>query len=1042
VIGRFFRTQKSERNILVALLLQSAGCGFFIALFDLSANVIFLERFGAERVPLAFMISGGAGIVLIAIFNFLRTRMGVSAFGMLNLILVMLLTGVMLTGIFQREKVEFALFVLMGPLILMTLLGFWSTVRGLLQGGNRKQFSGLIEATLIGGMVLGFYAAPFMEAEGMRTLDLLYPGLGGLLLAAVMQLLLWMKTDQKRYPFRFSGPGTGAFGLFSHRYTGLMAAFMIMGAGISVILHYSFLWASGSSIPEGVSLVTFFGFFFGSMMILAWIMKRHLFGWVKKKFGLMTTLLTAPFVLIILTVASALAAQNYGYPGGATTISYFFLMIILSKLMDRTLKDSMEDPSMKIIYQTLDRRERVLAQRGIEGILNQIAVFATGFFLAAVVLISFVGIIHVTYLLLMILFLWVLTGIALYRNYRRLLKGTLESDRLRETSERNVQELAKTDLEQTSFPVEMILFNPYFFHYTSRENLLFLLEHSHAGVRELIWTHLLKSSPGLPDLTLSQMLLREQDPALKDRIRQLGKRRLRGKLGLQEAFIKERLDRFYDERGRPEEKLMVDDAFRSNEKNEVLGALYHVAQERDPEYLPQVVSLLRSHDLNLSSVAISTAALLESDGIGEPLAGFLGHPDLYVTAWSALVSQGERVLDDLEASFHKPGASIVCQKRIISCMAAIGGARSLQLILGKLDYHHREIFHATVRSLYESSFRATEIQSATIQNAILRLVRTGTWNLAAKISTGLSEPEGAIARAMDDEIRDVNGLILMLLAMIYDRRSVQRIQANLQDRDPGNRAIAIELLDLLVKPPLKTLLITYFEDISVREKIDKLHLLFPVEIFPFKPLLTKILNRDGMQLGHFVRICALDIMGRREEFFDEQQILAQGFHPDKRIRETAAQLLRKNDPERYSLVSERPDFPDNSFFDHEDPGSWYIETVLGLSEWELFTNVGLNALFKLVSGLRTYDGRLPSDGNVVILARSIEEGDFSPLSSGIAIIAAHQPELMQQIRYLGAGGKCVAYLIEKEEFIELLFDEVSLLHTFCGILNKNSAFPV
>ena len=55
-----------------------------------------------------------------------------------------------------------------------------------------------------------------------------------------------------------------------------------------------------------------------------------------------------------------------------------------------------------------------------------------------------------------------------------------------------------------------------------------------------------------------------------------------------------------------------------------------------------------------------------------------------------------------------------------------------------------------------------------------------------------------------------------------------------------------------------------------------------------------------------------------ERFFDEQQIMAQGFHPNPRIREIAAQLLRKNNPEQYDMVTERLDFPDNSFPGHED----------------------------------------------------------------------------------------------------------------------------
>jgi hypothetical protein len=407
-------------------------------------------------------------------------------------------------------------------------------------------------------------------------------------------------------------------------------------------------------------------------------------------------------------------------------------------------------------------------------------------------------------------------------------------------------------------------------------------------------------------------------------------------------------------------------------------------------------------------------------------------------AWSALVNQGERVLEELETAFHKPEADIKLQKRIVSVISAIGSERSVQLLLDKLDYHHRDVFSSVVGGLYENEFQASEIQAALIQNAILKLVHTGTWNMAAKISVRTDDPGGNIASAIEHEIWDVNELILMLMAMIFDRRSVRRIRRSLLDKSTDDRGITLELLELLLSEPLKSVLIAYFHDISVREKIDKLKELYPVDIIPIDLLLKRILNRDGMQMGDFIRICILERMGNELRFFDEQQIIAQGFHPNPKIRETASQLLRKNDPERYHLVTDRLDFPDNSFPDHEDAAWWYMDTTMRLASWELFKDVGINVLFKLVSGLRTYSEELLQDGDFVVLARSVSAEDFPPLSSGIAIIAEHQPEILEQIRYLGTIGTCEVYLIERDAFIELLFDERSLLHVFCTILNQTT----
>ena len=1037
-IGKLLQIEQGDRPMIGALLLQAVCTGIFVGALELEANAVFLETFGADRVPLAMMLSGAAGILIATIYSYFSKQLGVRPFGILNLVAVMGITAALLIGmqLLKKEHLDFIVFVFAGPLVLISILGFWITVKGFLSPSKGKQLTGLIEVTLIGGMVLAFLTTPLLVQSGFRIQNVLYLGMGSLIIATGAQLYVLTGIGRHHHRFRKRVKSTGPLRLFSHRFTALMATFVVMGVSVAVLLHYAFLWVTDNKFLEVNELVSFLGYFSGIMMALAWMMKRFLFGWIKKKFGIQFTLLLAPVFLLVLTIASAIAGESYGFAGEAHLFTYFFMLVVLSKFVGGTLKESMEDPSMNLIYQSLDPRERRNVQSGIEGVLSQIGVFTAGLFLACFVMISFVEIHHVTYILFVFLVIWFFVGLSLYRSYRRMLKVTLESDRIRDTVDLSLEDIVKMDLEQTAFPMELLEFNPYYFHYTSREQLLSILIHPNALVRGLIWDHLLHSSPGLPELTISQALVQEKAPEVKERIRKLGQRKLRTRMGLQEAFIRERLDRFSEEKAEPDNA--IGEAFHSGVRNEVYAALYHVGEEHDRTYLPEVISLLRDKDQNIQSVAISTAGLMDTGGNGVKLIDFLDHPQLYSTAWSALVKQGEGVLEELETAFYKPEANIKLQKRIVSVISAIGGEQSVQLLLDKLNYHHREVFHAVVRGLYENQFQASEIQVALIQNAILKLVKTGTWNLAARISVRTDDPGGSLARAIEHEIWDVNEVILMLMAMIFDRRSVRRIRLSLLDRQSDDRGMAIELLDLLLSEPLKTVLISYFQDVSVREKIDKLKELYPIDILPVEVLLKRILNRDGTQMGDFIRICVLERMGNVGRFFDEQQIIAQGFHPNPKIRETAAQLLRKNDPERYHMVTERLDFPDNSFPDHKDAARWYMDTTMKLAAWKLFLNVGINALFKLVSGLQPFSEELLSEGDYVVIARSAAAEEFTPLSSGIAIIAAHQSEILEQIRYLGTIGTCEAYLIERGEFIELLFDDRGLLHVFCTFLNQTT----
>ncbi len=1040
-LGKFLQIAQGDRPMIAALLLQAFCTGIFVGTLELEANTVFLEAYGADRVPFALMVSGVVGILIAAIYSYFSKQLKMRPFGILNLVVVIGTTVFVVGGLhfMEQDYLDFVTFVFSGPLILITLLGFWTTVRGKLSPSRGKQLSGLIEVVLVGGMALALFVTPVLVIAGINIHEMLYVGMGSLIIAAFAQMYILSHSGKNGGGYRNKSGSAGPIRLFSHRYTALMASFVVIGVAVSVVLHYEFLSVTQNRFPGGQELVEFLGFFLGIGVLLAWILKRFLFHWIKSKFGIRITLLLLPVVLLLLTILASIFSEGYGYGGGIQMFAYFFLLVVLSNLFSRSMKESMEHPSMNLIYQSLNTRERENIQSGIEGVFSQFGVFTTGLFLSLFVMLQFVEFYHVSYVLFVLLLIWFVVGLSLYRNYHRLLKVTLESDRVFDPSDLRLEEIEQFDIEHSEFSLELIKFNPYFFHFVSRERELSLLAHSDPHVRRQIWDHILKSSPGLTDLTISHMLVNEREPDIKEQIRELKKRKLKSKLGLQEAFIRERLNKFSNIQSEPDNS--IGEVFHSGDRNEVLAALYYVAEAQDRAYLPDVMSLFRDRDPDIQGVAISTAGWLDLGGNAHKIIDLLNDPLLYTAAWSTLVRQGENVLDELEMAYYKPDADIRLQTRIVSVISSIGGARSVQLLLQKLENQHRDIFHSVVQGLYANNFEATVIQEAQIQNAILRMIQAGTWIMAAKISVRTDDPGGSLARVIDHELWEVNEQILMMLTMIYDRKSVRRIKVSLLDRQSDERQMALELLDLLLREPLKAVLVSYFHDVSVREKLDKLKELYPIDVFPVDLLLKRILNRSGTQMGDFIKICVLDRVGNEERFFDEQQIMAQGFHPNPRIREIAAQLLRKNNPEQYDLVTERLDFPDNSFPGHEDMIRWYMDSTMRLTSWKLFKNVGINSLFKLVSIARPFSEEWTDDGDTVILARSVSAEEFTTLSNGIAIIAANQPEILEQIRYLGTIGACEAYLIDQKEFVELLFDDRSLLHVFCNFLNQASLKP-
>ena len=163
-LGKLLQIAQGDRPIIVALLLQAFCTGIFVGTLELEANTVFLEAFGADRVPFAMMVSGVAGIFIAAIYGYFSKQLKLRSFGILNLVVVIVVTVSFVGGLqyLERDYMDFATFVFSGPLILITLLGFWTTVRGFLSPSRGKQLAGLIEVVLVAGMTLALLGIPLL----------------------------------------------------------------------------------------------------------------------------------------------------------------------------------------------------------------------------------------------------------------------------------------------------------------------------------------------------------------------------------------------------------------------------------------------------------------------------------------------------------------------------------------------------------------------------------------------------------------------------------------------------------------------------------------------------------------------------------------------------------------------------------------------------------------------------------------------------------------------------------------------------------------
>jgi ATP:ADP antiporter, AAA family len=1027
-IAKALNIEKKEQSVVFLLLIQSVFLGIFAGALDVGANSLFLEKYSADLIPQAFTLSGIVGIIFTSVYAFLQKRIPFKTFTVINLFIAIACTAALRFGFtyIEADWLAFAVFVMMGPLIIISLLGFWGTAGRYFTLREGKRLFGIIDTGAVVGMILAFYAVPVLMQFNFMVYNTLMIGLVSLVAALLFQIILIRRHKFLSVAKKGSAEPkkkSGFFSLFKKRYTSMMALFVVMSVITAFFVHYSFMWATEANytdvetgITNNKELTGFIGAFFGTMMIFTVVIKSTLYGWLMKNYGLRVALLISPALLLILTVVAALVGGIFGYTAEAASFTLFFMVISLSKLFNKSLKDAIESPSMKILYQSLDSEERYDVQARIDGIVNELTAFTAGLLMAGLLMLSFVKVIHFSYILIAILVLWVFLGVWLYRSYRKTLNDSLASARSSVDSSEEEQERELPKISEIKNYTEMIKLNPYFYHIVSDRDMDGMLENSNIDIQMLGWEMI---SDTLYSLNVSEV----------DKIK--SKTKNKELLALIEHYLRRNHLANKD----------IDAAFRSADKNEIFAALVQTAVRKEIDYVPHIITLLRDRDVILRSAAIETAGIMNVRELGGYLVDYLGNPELYAITWSSLVRMGEGILENLENAFYKTGAPLKVQQRIVSAMIAIGGEKANEYLFTKINYHNRTIREAAIAGLYIKGFEATESQVPLLQSAIYEAALAGAWNMSAEFVVQENNPENGLLDAIVEEMQQTNELLFMLLAITYDRHAIDHVMNSLMDVENEDTGFAIELLNLIVDDQVYAYLEPYFEQMAIPDKVRKLQNEMPVEILPYKTLLTDLISRDGLYTGNYIRLCAINAIGMHNELDASLELAAQIFNPNEILSESANIVLSLKNAELYNEITAR--FPEERIetarLNDKEKGMHLLMIIAdAMKKWTSFSSVKLETLFLFSREFVTSTEHDFENEELVTLIQSQKTNAPDSLKFGQVVISTEHPELYGQFEEIAKQKGISIYQIDKNKLRELLFDHEDLLEAFTSMCMNDS----
>lgn len=891
-ILRLLNVESGEENKVKLLLLQSFFIGVFYGVFDITAQSVFLDVFDSDMTSIAIFVSGVLGLAITSLYSRLLRVLKFSTLLVLNFSFIFVILILIRLGYYISDSkwLSFIVFIMLGPLNLIAIVGFWGMTGRLFTLRQGKRLFGMIDSGQIFGIIISSFAITSFVLKLLDnvTIDLMYLAAFSIFVALIIQLIISRKfninTEEVSSKAKPEEKKEKNFlSLFKNRYVSLMSAFIVFSMVVAFFIFFSFLDVTRSRYPDPVEKTNFISLFTAIGMIFSFLFKTFVYSRFINTYGLKAGLLLMPIVLGAFALISAGVGSLLGYSIESSGFMIFFLIIVLSRLMSVSLKSSMEVPTFKVLYQSLDAKIRHRVQAGIDGVVNEFAALFAGFILLLLGLLDFFEIIHYSYFLVVLIVMWVYFTFRLHKEYRKTLEKTLHSTKLKKTDEHIGNQEVGEFVNGNSHLEILELISPLKYEEYLIENLPL---HCTLDNLKKIDSQNIFIARG----KLQELLAIEKDEAIAAEIRRI-------------------LDRFEKLENNSVDEKLIKKLIISIDEKERIKAANLIRINGNPKFGTNLAVLLRDTVPLVKIAAIRAVSRVKNNELCPVLIELLEKPRYYTYAAEALKSIGESALESLEQGFYKTGQENQVLVIIIKIMGEIGGQKSKKLLLSKIGLNNRDVLIETMESLKRMGFLAKNESELRQLSGILKLVISiSAWNLNVKTQLNKNESTIHLQEAIDEEIRSNYVLLFLILSLMYDPNSIEQIKSNIETGSSETISFAIELLEILLDEEIKPLLFPLLEDITDNERVRRLQSHFNLSKYNPVSVLNAIVNRDSNYISNWVKVCAIESYTLIEEIKANHSIKAHVFNSNNILKQASASLLKQLDEGAFESCIRRLDY--------------------------------------------------------------------------------------------------------------------------------------
>jgi ATP:ADP antiporter, AAA family len=940
---RFLDVEPDEAGRVGLLFIMGIFMGLFIATISVASQTLFLTYFDEGKdLPEALFYSGLFGVIATVVYNFLQNRIPFPLLATISLLIVVATTAFIEFGESYFAKPEDMYqfgFTQILPFTFITFLVFWGSFSRMFNLRQAKRLVGVVDIGAMLTTIAAYFVIPILlDFFKLETQFLFSIALGSIIVFLLVFIYLSFRHLSKAVTFaqeRKMYKKLRAVDFVKNRYILYMSLFVIFSMVAVTFVDFSFFNVATIYMGETPQkLATFLAYFEGTIVVFSALVDVFGTDRLNKEYGPRVSLLVNPMLLGLFTLGALVIGLVFGSSAGGGSFVVFFMVIALSKLIIRSLKEAVDAPTFKNYLLPIEADIRIDVQTKIEGIVTAFATVVAGGLIILINESGLTNLIYVTIFTLPFLFLWYLATNRMHKNYKETLQSTLvknkESAKTTVVKEYTIDSLLEKEIRSTA--EEKIIYG------------LKLME---------------KLEPAL----FENAVVRLSDSDNK-KLRQFAEEKIQ-QLGFEKDATKSDIKNLAQQAlGESEDSdllsISVDKLMRlskSIKQNDRMLAAKLLRKLTSQRTIFILLELLRDVDPKVRFEALLTARKVKRQETWPVLIEMLSSPTYGHAAGAALREAGEVVLPTLEAAFHKSGQTDLVMLRIVQIMGRIGGDEALKLLWKKADYPDKRIVKQILYSLRYINYRAHGREAREVMDLLDTEISKTIWNLAAVKELPDVDHFRFLREALKEEISQNFDHITILLSILYDPESVQLVRDNLESGDPDSIQFAMELLDLFVDQDLKPKLFPLLDDSPTEDKLKQLQTYFPREDYNPIQVINYILNRDFNQNNRWTKACAIHAAAYLSDFRVSRGLIAQTFNNDRLLQETAAWVMYNKDKNAYKVVRERLPNRDRKFLDSAIENNEMIE---GLDDG-FFLGIEMVMFLKTLPIFKNIDGNLLAD---------------------------------------------------------------------------------